>query len=60
MVTTEPHPFHSDVKKEELDLHHHMYSMDDCSPADSSLYSPTTTGIQLEVIFAPFSRTRPS
>nr|CAH0109836.1 unnamed protein product [Daphnia galeata] len=53
MTTTEPLLLRSEVKKEESDLHHHhhhhMCGMDDCSPADSSLYSPTTTGLQLEL-----------
>ncbi|XP_046442686.1 steroid hormone receptor ERR1-like isoform X3 [Daphnia pulex] len=52
MTTTEPLLLRSEVKKEESDLHHHhhhhMCGMEDCSPADSSLYSPTTTGLQLE------------
>ncbi|EFX85142.1 hypothetical protein DAPPUDRAFT_314319 [Daphnia pulex] len=56
MTTTEPLLLRSEVKKEESDLHHHhhhhhMCGMEDCSPADSSLYSPTTTGLQLEVIY---------
>ena len=52
MTTTEPLLLRSEVKKEELELHHHhVCGMDDCSPADSSLYSPTTTGLQLEVIY---------
>ena len=49
MTTTEPLLLRSEVKKEELDQHHHLCAMEDCSPADSSLYSPTTTGLQLEV-----------
>lgn len=51
MTTTEPLLLRSEVKKEETELHHHhhMCAMEDCSPADSSLYSPTTTGLQLEV-----------
>jgi len=54
MTTTEPLLLRSEVKKEESELHHHhhhMCGMEDCSPADSSLYSPTTTGLQLEVIY---------
>lgn len=61
MTTTEPLLLRSEVKKEESELHHHhhhMCGMDDCSPADSSLYSPTTTGLQLEVIY-PLSHALP-
>ena len=60
MTATEPLLLRSEVKKEE-DL---CLPIDvDASPADSSLYSPTTTGgLQLEVIYScnvisPKSRT---
>ena len=43
MTTNEPLLLRSEVKKEE-DL-----CMQECSPADGSLYSPSTTGLQLEV-----------
>ncbi len=54
MTTTEPLLLRSEVKKEEAEIHHHdhgshhLCGMEECS--DSSLYSPTTTGLQLEVI----------
>ena len=52
MTTTEPLLLRSEVKKEE-DL---CLPIDvDDSPADSSLYSPTTTGgLQLEVIYPSY------
>ena len=44
---------HHHQQQQQLHHHHHhshFCSMDDeCSPADSSLYSPTTTALQLEV-----------
>jgi len=52
------HNHHHHQQQQQLQHHSHFCSMDDeCSPADSSLYSPTTTALQLEVTrFSLYSR----
>lgn len=48
-IDVQHHHHHHHQQQQQLQHHSHFCSMDDeCSPADSSLYSPTTTALQLE------------
>ena len=57
-IDVQHHHHHHHQQQQQLQHHSHFCSMDDeCSPADSSLYSPTTTALQLEVTrFSLYSR----